>query len=144
MSLPVPAMLYTQGFGSRPENVEIPVATTRSPGPFDAKFPIGKNWVNITNNSFHTLTSFSTSQGVTSAQWSPASLVLMGTCTMVTNGTVTVTNPLILATSFGMFSCFNQSGEIASWSIGIAAGSLTISSLNPGDQSSFFYFVFNP
>lgn len=63
------AMLYTQGFGSRPENVEVPHVDTRNPTTFDVNYPIGKLWVNKSSNVSFILTSISASQGNLSANW---------------------------------------------------------------------------
>lgn len=62
------ANLYTQGFGSRPENVEVPHYDNRAPTSTDVLHPIGKSWVYI-NNSVWVLLGFSTSTGITSANW---------------------------------------------------------------------------
>lgn len=63
------ANLYTQGFGSRPENVEVPHVEGRAPSSSDNAYPVGKVWVDTTNNAAYTLTSLSTSGNVTSATW---------------------------------------------------------------------------
>lgn len=63
------ANLYTQGFGSRPENVEVPVLSQVSPGVGDVNYPIGKRWINEALNAEFTLTSFSSSNGITTANW---------------------------------------------------------------------------
>jgi len=63
------ANLYTQGFGSRPENVEVPHIDTRSPGPSDVNYPIGKHWINQTDDSSHVLTSISALGGTLQAFW---------------------------------------------------------------------------
>jgi hypothetical protein len=39
------ANLYTQGFGSRPESVEVPFVTNRAPLTTDINYPIGKRWI---------------------------------------------------------------------------------------------------
>jgi|GEM_PF-1578521 len=39
------ANLYTQGFGSRPENVEVPHLDVRPPNANDVGYPIGKHWI---------------------------------------------------------------------------------------------------
>ena len=38
------ANIYTQGFGSRPENVEVPHLDVRAPTTTDVLYPIGKKW----------------------------------------------------------------------------------------------------
>jgi hypothetical protein len=63
------ANLYTQGFGSRPENVEVPVISTVAPAPSDVNYPIGKRWINRLTNIEYTLTSQSTQGGVLSSVW---------------------------------------------------------------------------
>lgn len=65
------AMLYTQGFGSRPESVEVPHIDVRAPAVTDIKYPIGKKWVDKVANKTYTLTSFSSALGVVSANWAP-------------------------------------------------------------------------
>jgi hypothetical protein len=62
-------MLYTQGFGSRPENVEVPVIQSRAPATTDNQFPVGKSWIDSVNNASYVLTSLSSSGGVLSANW---------------------------------------------------------------------------
>lgn len=61
--------VYTQGFGSRPENVEVPHIDNRAPSTTDILFPIGKKWINSTANSVYELTSFSSAGGTLTANW---------------------------------------------------------------------------
>lgn len=63
------AMLYTQSFGVRPENVEVPTIQVRNPTSSDVNYPIGKTWINTTANDSFLLTSFSSSGGVLTANW---------------------------------------------------------------------------
>lgn len=66
------AVLYTQGFGSRPESVEVPFVTNRAPTTLDTMagaFPIGKFWVNTTTGNVYCLGGYSTALGVLSANW---------------------------------------------------------------------------
>lgn len=63
------ATVYTQAFGSRPENVEVPHIEGRSPSIYDIGYPVGKRWVNNVGNLAYELTSLSVSQGVTTANW---------------------------------------------------------------------------
>lgn len=69
MSIPQAAALYTQGFGTRPENVEIPHYDVRDPTSQDVNYPIGKRWVNTVANDEWTLTSLTTSNGLQTANW---------------------------------------------------------------------------
>lgn len=64
------ANLYTQGFGSRPESVEVPVITNVAPSAINVNgFPIGKRWINTSTNTEYALTSISSSGGVTTGTW---------------------------------------------------------------------------
>ncbi len=63
------ANLYTQGFGSRPENVEIPHIDVRAPATTDIMYPQGKFWVDQVHNATYELTSFSTVGNITTANW---------------------------------------------------------------------------
>ncbi len=63
------ANLYTQGFGSRPENVEVPHIDVRAPNPTDILYPIGKNWVNQAANNVYELTSQTSGPTGTVSVW---------------------------------------------------------------------------
>ncbi len=63
------AMVYTQGFGSRPENVEVPHIDVRAPTAQDVNYPIGKRWVDTVAGIEYVLTSISTSSGIPQADW---------------------------------------------------------------------------
>lgn len=63
------ANLYTQGFGSRPENVEVPHYDSRAPTAQDILYPIGKQWVWSSNQQIWELVQITSAQGVTSAVW---------------------------------------------------------------------------
>lgn len=69
MTFPPGAMLYTQAFGSRPENVEVPHIDVRAPAGTDVLYPIGKMWVNRSANTVYVLTSQTSSAGVTTSTW---------------------------------------------------------------------------
>tara|TARA_R110000868_G_scaffold390075_1_gene659611 strand:- start:495 stop:1151 length:657 start_codon:yes stop_codon:yes gene_type:complete len=69
MGIPTGSVLYTQGNGSAPENVEIPVYSQRDPSPIDVRYPVGKRWINQVDNLEWVLTSFSSSGGNTLATW---------------------------------------------------------------------------
>lgn len=64
--------LYSQSFGTTTINGLI--TATRNPSPTDVKGPygslqIGQKWINTLDNIEYTLTSFSSSEGVTTANW---------------------------------------------------------------------------
>lgn len=85
------SLSYSQGFGSSPNEVTFPHYDVRPPTSTDVLYPVGKRWVDTDENSEYVLTSFSSSQGITSATW-----VLLGqaagvldTLTGDTGGTIT-------------------------------------------------------
>lgn len=101
------ANLYTQGFGSRPENVEVPHYDVRAPSTSDVLYPIGKEWV-WPNNAIYKLLGLTTSQGITTATWVQITDVdgpvesVVGTANQVTvtttSGTATVSLPSAITT----------------------------------------------
>lgn len=60
--------LYTQGFGSYPENIEVPFISDRSPTINDILFPIGKHWLKKGVGEY-VLVSFTNTLGVITANW---------------------------------------------------------------------------
>lgn len=69
MSFQPGAMVYTQSFASRPENVEVPHIDVRAPATTDVLYPLGKRWLNKVNGNEYTLGYFTTSNGVMTANW---------------------------------------------------------------------------
>lgn len=74
MTIPNGANLYTQGFGSRPEDVEIPIVSPRAPTTQDTRgpvgsYPIGKRWIVEGTEDLYYLGSYSTTQGLVTANW---------------------------------------------------------------------------
>lgn len=91
------ANLYTAGFGSRPENVEVPHLDVRAPSATDVMYPIGKQWVDSIGKNTYFLVSLSSFGGITTATWEKvqaaenALLSLSDGTTLVfpdTNGTI--------------------------------------------------------
>ena len=99
------AMLYTQGFGSRPENVEVPHIDSRAPAATDILYPIGKRWI-FTNNGEYTLLGLSTSNGITTATWSVVT-TLTGAITTITGDSGGAEVP-----SAGNFSLLGTANQI--------------------------------
>ena len=69
MTIQPGASLYTQGFGSRPEDVEIPHIDVRAPTTTDTMYPIGKRWIDRVHNAEYTLTSLTAFAGNLTANW---------------------------------------------------------------------------
>lgn len=70
MSFQPGANLYTQGFGSRPENVEVPHIDSRAPTSTDVLYPLGKWWL-VVGDSLWYLLSQSSMGGTVSSNWVP-------------------------------------------------------------------------
>lgn len=68
MSFQPGANLYSQAFGSHPENVEVPFISNRAPTNSDVLYPLGKFWL-WPNNHLYVLLGLTTSQGITTANW---------------------------------------------------------------------------
>lgn len=66
------ANLYSQGFGSYPENVEIPVISKTDPNSSNVSFPIGKRWINTVANTNWVLTSVNAFNGTLTPTWVPS------------------------------------------------------------------------
>lgn len=62
------AGLYSQGFGTTYENVEVPHIDTRAPSAMDVLYPVGKRWVFV-NNSIWNLLGFTSAGGTLTANW---------------------------------------------------------------------------
>jgi len=69
MSFQPGANLYTQGFGSRPENVEVPHVDVRDPNSTDVLYPLAKRWLNRLTATEWVLGSFTSTAGVLTANW---------------------------------------------------------------------------
>lgn len=89
MSFQPGANLYTQGFGSKSENVEVPHIEKRNPSPTDINYPVGKTWLNTVSATQFILYGFTSANGVTSANWDTVSLPSGGLDTL-SNGTILV------------------------------------------------------
>lgn len=63
------ANLYSQGFGSVPENVEVPHYDVRAPASTDVNYPLGKRWIFVGTGEY-VLLSQSSVGGVLSSNWS--------------------------------------------------------------------------
>lgn len=148
MTVPVGANLYTQGFGSRPEGVEIPFYSTGSPTSSNINFPLGKRWINTASNNIYTLTSFSSVGGVRTAVWSSAGagafiITGSGTATFGAGSTVTITDPTVLPSSKILLSGSSLSSTVGDWSSVPGTGSFVATSDQAGDTSTFFYAIIN-
>jgi len=84
------AMLYTQAFGSRPENVEVPVYATRDPNSNDILYPLAKRWLNTVSGSLFYLSKLSSSGGIITPTWTLVSLSTGGIQSVTTDDATVV------------------------------------------------------
>lgn len=61
--------VYTQGFGSRPEDIEVPHLDVRPPNATDTQYPIGKRWLDTVLGNEYVLGNLSSAGGVLQANW---------------------------------------------------------------------------
>lgn len=147
MTSPMGAQVYTLGFGIRPENVEIPIYSLSNPSQTNINYPIGKRW--ITPSVEFVLTSFTSANGATLANWSPLGSGLFqinaaGLTPNLSNGSVTVSNAAIKSNSVIIYSVNNLDPNNGLYGIGsVTNGSFTINSSQSAETSNFFYLVVN-
>jgi len=91
MTIQPGAMLYTQGFGSRPEGVEVPHIETRPPTYSDNIYDIGKRWVDTAGGIEYCLTSYTYVSGIKSANWAFLGAAAGDLNTLTTEDAVVVT-----------------------------------------------------
>ena len=137
------AVLNTQGFGIRPENVEVPHLDVRAPSSTDTMYPIGKRWIYPALNASYVLTSQSSIGGQLSSTWT-SQLSSSGVTVDMTTGAVTVSNPSVTANSIIVFSRKLTGGTAGQVSISAqSAGSFTLTSTSGSETSNFSYIVIN-
>lgn len=141
------ANVYTQGFGSRPENVEVPHLDVRAPTTTDVMYPVGKYWVDQVGLNAYVLTGQNSVGGALSSSWnllgtntgalntltggtggavspSAGNITLAGTTNQITTTGTTNTITVSVPTTF------IAPGSIASTSTITAATGLTVTSGN--------------
>jgi len=141
------ASVYTQGFGSRPENVEVPHYDVRAPTATDTRYPLGKIWVWEGVASYQLINITSSPTG-TSSVWAPLASI-SSTVTGTTAGTinnrsgiVTITTPSIAAGATFTFTITNSNVTSASTQIlyslsgGTTGSALTIKSVTNSANTS--------
>jgi hypothetical protein len=111
------ANIYTQGFGSRVENVEVPHLDVRPPNPTDIIYPIGKQWTDTMGKNTYFLVGLSTSSGVTVAIWEQVQNA-SGALDSLSNGTTKV-----FPDATGNIAITGTTNQI---SVGTAANELTV------------------
>lgn len=146
MTIPNRADIYTQGYGSKSENVEIPVYRVAAPTSLDYHHPVGKIWIDTVNNRSYTLAAVTVLQGISTATWvsnrSAFNITGAGITTLV-GGTSVVTDPTVISSSKIFLAGSSLSGNIGTWSASVSTGSFTANSDNGADASSLFYAIVN-
>ena len=97
MTIQPGAAVYTQGFGTRPENVEVPHIDTRAPAATDVLYPIGKPWIDKLNQNAYILVAQTTTNGVVSSVW-----VETGGSTGAVSSVVGTANQVTVTTAAGV------------------------------------------
>jgi len=143
------AMLYTQAYGSRPENVEVPHLDSRNPTVEDINYPVGKRWVNTALNTVFSLTSFSYANLQQNAIWTSLSgfqISSVGTGALV-NSTAVVVDSAVVSTSLIFIVYGVESGQVGFVEVlpsNVLQGQFTVTSTQSStDASDFYYFVVN-
>ncbi len=149
MTIQSGVMLYTQGQGSSPENVQIPIVMNRAPLPTDKRYPIGKRWIDSTGQLEYCLTSFSYSGNILVPTWtvlssSASQILAAGVTPNMVAGSVNVTVSSMTSTSIVMFSAANLSASNGQVSVAPHSGNFTLTSVNTSETSNFYYMVLNP
>ena len=98
MSFQPGVAIYTQGFGTAPENIQVPFITNRAPSVNDVNYPIGKRWVDTIGASEYVMVSLSSAGGALQATWVTAptgttlsALTVAGTTSINATGAATTT-----------------------------------------------------
>lgn len=129
------AVLNTQAFGNRPENVEVPHYDTRAPAASDVIYPIGKRWVFIGDSEW-VLLNLLTQNGVTTANWQQNSsasgtvIAVNGTANQIqattVAGTVTLAFPTDVTFNAGNFSVPAAGASTITLGAATETGTITI------------------
>ncbi len=89
------SMNYTQGFGSSPNSVSFPHLDVRAPTITDVMYPIGKRWLDTVLANEYVLGNFTSSNGVTIANW-----IFLGSAAGDLN-TLTADNAVVVSPTAG-------------------------------------------
>lgn len=148
--VPNSSMVYSQGVAGYSENIEIPVIQTRAPTAQDTKYPVGKRWINTLQNTVYTLSSFSYSNLVITANWyllnvptfvaeeaATVSLDTSGTTTVL-NGNAIPSRPIYIARKAIAGTASPNSVPGAT----VLNGSFVVKS-TAGDTSTLYYLILN-
>lgn len=85
--------LYSQGFGSSAENIQVPHIERRDPSPTDVNYPVGKKWLNTLSGKEFILYRFEVFLGITQAYWGTGAGGQEGALTSLSDSVGTKTNP---------------------------------------------------
>lgn len=138
-------------YGSKSENVEIPIVMNRDPLIHDINFPIGKRWINTLQNNVFSLLSFEFHGLLKTANWSnlvnPTFVASAGGASVALQGSpLTVMNSACTTLSFILIARNFINGSIGPYAVptsGIHNGSFIINPSNGGDTSNLYYVIIN-
>ena len=101
MSFQPGASLYTQGFGTRPENVEVPTLQPKAPVATDTNWPLGKRWIDTVGLNAYTLVGLSSIGGVLLATWGSGQInSILGTVNQIAASTTAGVSTLSIPSTF--------------------------------------------
>lgn len=118
------AMLNTQAFGNRPENVEVPFLADRAPTATDVNFPIGKFWLYRSNSLWYLLGQTSTG-GVLSSTW-----IQLADADGPINSILGTANQITATTAAGVTTLSIPAAFVAPGSITATVGNITATNGN--------------
>ncbi len=126
------ANVYTQGFGSRPENVEVPHLDVRDPSNSEIMYPVGKTWLNTVSKTQFILYGFTAINGVTQANWVSAGSSPSSGITAIADSSGTAVLPDGIGNVY-LFGTTNQIDVISHPGFNRLRVSLPNSVITPGD-----------
>ncbi len=131
------ATLYTQSFGSRPEDVEIPHLDSRAPAVSDTRYPLGKRWVDVVAGNAYVLVKFTSVGGILQANWAQTGGI--GGFTL-SSGSLTISNgTLNLGTAGNKINIATGTNASVGTSAAMTAGAVTVATTASSATALIFY-----
>jgi len=145
---PTSANINALAFGSYSENVEIPFLANRSPTDHDINYPIGKRWIDTVLNQVFSLTSFSYTGLIKTANWAfmtiPSFVIssankfnLTGTSTLTVSDAHTQTTSQVIQARAASF------GDLGVYSVPTVSNGSFVVTEEGSDTSQLNYIIIN-
>jgi len=142
MSAQYGSISYVQSFGSSPNRVTYPHLDVRAPALTDILYGVGTTWVDTVNENIYVLSSLSSFNGVTQANWNAlvagggsaafSGSVIAGTFITATDGNITATDGNIVRGTAGNKDIYSSvatttaAGANSAGSVTLVGGTATI------------------